>query len=78
MQRADETFVHVFLFECSQCARPVPAVITSKNRNPEEVDATLVEAKCACGRSIKVVAAAARRHLVVSWSLPETGISTGT
>jgi hypothetical protein len=67
MAEIPETFVHVLLFECSECGCPVAATVTSGNRNVEEVDAGSVELKCSCGWSGKALGIQARKHWVQDW-----------
>jgi hypothetical protein len=60
-------FVHVLLFECSQCGCPVPCAITNDKKNPEEVDAREVSLRCNCQWSGTALGVNAKRHLVVDW-----------
>ncbi len=74
-----KSFVHVLLFECSQCGRPILACIMSDDRSPEGVDATSFALKCHCHTAIEVPGAAAKRHWVESWqSTSETPVSQGS
>ncbi len=76
MTKAAEPFVHVLLFECSQCGSPVPSAITSDNRNVEEIDARSIPVKCQCGWSGNLLGADAKRHWVEAWaSLDGNGAS---
>jgi hypothetical protein len=67
MPNMPESFVHVLLFECSQCGGPLPSAVVNGHRNVEEVDGGSVELKCSCGWSGRALGVEARRHWVHGW-----------
>src|ERR1700689_3654514 len=62
-----ETFVHVLLFDCPQCTRPIPLAITSKKRNVEDINQHLLTVRCPCDWSEQLTGSSAKRHWVDSW-----------
>jgi len=73
MDESAEPYVHILLFECSRCASPIPAAITSDHKSMEHVDSRLVEVTCSCGWSAEAPATEAKRHWVDSWSSAKLG-----
>ena len=67
MKTSAEIFVHVLLFDCPQCTRPIPLAITSKKRNVEDINAHLLTVRCPCDWSEKLMGSSARCHWVDSW-----------
>jgi hypothetical protein len=62
-----EPFVHILLFECSQCGSPSSSVVKSHDGNVEEVDSSLIPVICSCGWSHKLLGTQAKRHWVERW-----------
>lgn len=60
-------FVHLLLFRCPGCARPIPAAITSDQGNLEQIDAMPVVIQCNCNWKGSPMVASARKHLVEPW-----------
>jgi hypothetical protein len=73
MEDIPESFVHVLLFGCSQCGRPVPSAVLSENRNVEDVDAGSIIVTCPCGWSGRVLGVEARGHWVNGWPTDGAG-----
>lgn len=65
-----ESFVHVLLFQCRNCRRPLAAPVVSSQKNPEEVDAAECHVKCLCNWSGRLLGVEAVRHWVMDWKLP--------
>jgi hypothetical protein len=64
-----EHFVHVLLFECRNCHRPLAAPVLSSQKNPEEVDAAGCHLECLCSWSGRLLGVEAMRHWVMEWKL---------
>jgi hypothetical protein len=75
---SNKPFVHILLFECSQCACPVPSALPSDHRNMEHIDSTSVQVSCGCGWKSKRPATDAKRHWVDSWPSPACNSSQST
>jgi hypothetical protein len=67
MNEVTEPFVHVLLFECSNCSCPIPSAITSHNKSMEHVDSRVIAVSCGCGWSGQVMGTDAKRHWVDEW-----------
>jgi hypothetical protein len=59
--------VHVLLFECSNCGRPLAVAVTSAHRNLEDVDGDSYKSECDCGWSGTLMGTQAKRHWVDGW-----------
>ena len=64
---SDDVFVHLLVYECQECGRPVPCAILSDQANPEDVDSQTVTFRCSCKSRSEVLGLNAKRHLVVDW-----------
>jgi hypothetical protein len=64
---ASEHFVHVLLFECPTCHRPLAAAHSSPAQNFEDVDVADVDLMCKCGWNGLSSATHAKRHWVAPW-----------
>jgi hypothetical protein len=70
-----KAFVHVLLFECSQCGSPIDSAITSSCSNPEEIDGKEIHLRCCnCGWTGDSHGFAAKRRLIVAWDPRETQV----
>ena len=68
MDKTDEPYVHVLLFECRQCGGPTSSATTSNEANVDEVDARALAVRCGiCGWSAKLIGTEAKRHWVDAW-----------
>ena len=68
MDRGEESFVHVFLFECGGCGNPLAAACVSAAQNIEQIDTRCFSLKCSvCGWSGEPAGAAAKKRWVDSW-----------
>jgi hypothetical protein len=65
-----EHFVHVLLFQCPTCSRPIAAAESSPAQNVEDVDAAKLRISCGCGWNGASSAVKAKRHWVASWDAP--------
>ena len=68
MSRIKDAFVHIFLFQCPVCTRPMASAIASAERNPEEADARSFALRCDCGWIGSQMGLLAKRHWVEGWS----------
>jgi hypothetical protein len=59
-----DPFVHVLLFECPQCSRPVSSAIATGERNLENTDGRLFAIRCECGWGGTQMGIVAKRHWV--------------
>jgi hypothetical protein len=69
-----EAFVHVLLFQCRKCERPLTAPKVAAQKNPEQVDAAEHELACSCGWSARLLGVEALRHWIFDWRV-QTGRS---
>lgn len=60
-------FVHVLLFQCPTCTRPIAAAQFSPAQNVEDVDAAKLDLACGCGWNGASSVANAKRHWVAAW-----------
>jgi hypothetical protein len=67
MKSSATPFIHILVFQCPECERPVVEWLLSSLRNPESIDAATLDLKCSCGWSAAWLGARARRHLVLGW-----------
>lgn len=69
MDERSERYVHVLLFECSQCNEPVTSAQVSEERSLEKVDGQPVSCHCNnCGWSGSLLGLHSRQHWVEPWS----------
>jgi len=68
--RTSHVFVHVLLFECPKCGKPVSTHHTSSDSNLELVDGSAHDLTCQCGWSGSQLGLRARRHWTESWPVP--------
>jgi hypothetical protein len=66
MTSKPQMFVHVLLFGCERCNRPVVLPVRNHDQHFEGVDAGSYDLQCECGWSAKQQGALARGH----WSAP--------
>jgi hypothetical protein len=66
-----KAFVHVLLFQCLSCGKPLSVVHSFESRNIEGVDAGYFELHCECGWIDKLPGLTAVRHWVADWSFPQ-------
>lgn len=64
MNRNSEPFVHVLLFECPECLKPLPSAIATSERNLENTDGRSFTISCDCGWAGSEMGLKARRHWV--------------
>ena len=62
-----ELFVHVLLFTCPNCSRPIGVTHTANERNVEKVDGRSFDCRYQCQWHGQIFGANARRHWVESW-----------
>jgi hypothetical protein len=60
-------FVHVLLFACPQCAKPMASTQAVMERNLEKVDENSYRCECRCGWSGVMSGLSARKHWVEPW-----------
>ena len=69
MDERAERYVHVLLFECSQCDGPVTSAQVSEERSLEKVDGQPAPCQCnSCGWSGSLVGLHSRQHWVEPWN----------
>ena len=68
MENDPSTFLHVLVFQCSECGQPVLQWVLTEYRSVEEIDGRTYTPKCSCGWSDRRLGAEARRHMVAPWS----------
>jgi hypothetical protein len=64
MNPSSEPFVHVLLFECPKCLRPVSSAIATNERNLEDADGRSFAIRCDCGWAGHEMGLKAKRHWV--------------
>ena len=62
-----DLFVHVLVFACPNCTRPLGVTHTANERNVEKVDGRSFDCRCQCQWEGKMFGANARRHWVEPW-----------
>jgi hypothetical protein len=67
MDRSDRAFVHVLLFECPNCARPMSTHKLNEHQSLEEADASAFPMNCQCGWAGELIGLRAQRHWVEPW-----------
>ena len=61
-------YLHLLLFECTQCRGPIVTFAVTEFRNPESSDATSFRLTCKCSWEGERMGATARRHYVERWN----------
>jgi hypothetical protein len=74
MSNKPETFAHVLLFACPECARPLAFARASSKQNLEDAEAHWFNPHCHCGWRGEVMGIEAVQHWVQAW---ERGIPAG-
>jgi hypothetical protein len=64
MDSEAEPFVHVLLFECPKCCKPIASAIATGERNLEDTDGRLFAIRCECGWNGNQMGVSAKRHWV--------------
>jgi hypothetical protein len=64
MNRNSEPFIHVLLFECPECCKPVSSAIATNERNLENTDSHSFLIRCDCGWAGNQIGLSAKRHWV--------------
>lgn len=64
MKSDSEPFVHVLLFECPQCSRPISSAIATNEKNLENTDIRSFAIRCECGWAGNQMGLSAKRHWV--------------
>jgi hypothetical protein len=59
-----DPFVHVLLFECPKCCKPVSSAVATGERNLENTDGRLFAISCECGWVGNQMGVSAKRHWV--------------
>lgn len=62
-----DQYVHVLLFACPNCDRPLAATCLSTRRNLEIAEAEWFSPHCVCGWSREIAGVTALKHWVESW-----------
>jgi len=62
-----QSFVHILLFRCRNCFKPVASAIATGERNPDEADGFSFALNCVCGWSASEMGVSAKRHWVEEW-----------
>ena len=70
MDMKDSPFVHLLLFSCKQCNKPLAIPMASEEGNLERIDGGIFDVRCECGWSQKMIGLEASRHWVASWYGP--------
>ena len=60
-------YVHIFLFRCKSCKRPLPVAVTTEARNHEKIDGDFFEIQCGCGWKKQCLGVEAVKHWVTDW-----------
>jgi hypothetical protein len=68
MNASAPAFLHILVFQCPQCGKPIVESLLSPMRSLESIDSARVDLKCSCGWSDRRLGAQARRHFVLPWS----------
>jgi len=67
VQPVVQQFVHVLLFGCPSCARPLASACVSMEKNLENADAHWFNPHCHCGWTGDVIGITAMKHWVEPW-----------
>ena len=62
-----KSYVHVLLFACPDCKRPLVSAAQHALRSPEEIDLRVFPLTCFCGWTGSAEGLFARRHWVDDW-----------
>jgi len=65
-------YLHLLVFRCEQCAKPVAMSLTSEEANLENVDAQSFYAQCECGWLKALLGSDAISHSVAPWESAST------
>jgi hypothetical protein len=65
-----QDFLHVLVFRCPKCARPLAVSCTSDERTFEAADAHLFNLHCHCGWMGSLAGFIAVKHWVEPWETP--------
>jgi len=68
-------YLHVLIFECVGCSRPLAVIRVTGFRNLEPTDGEWFSLDCPCGWQKEVHGFEARRHWATEWWLSETALS---
>jgi len=68
MDSLTKPFVHILLFGCPNCSKPIAVAHATPEQNLEEIDARSFDAHCGCGWWGQLIGAASRKHWVEPWS----------
>lgn len=60
-------YVHVLLFRCKGCNRPLAVSVVTEAANLEAIDGDLFDLKCDCGWLERLCGVEACRHWAVLW-----------
>ena len=67
MDLVNVVYVHLLLFRCKQCNKPVSISGISEAGNLEVIDGHTYEVECRCGWLEDLLGVEALRHWVVPW-----------
>ena len=67
MHGKDLPYVHVLVFRCKHCHRPLLVPVMSEANNLEKVDGDTFEVGCQCGWWKELLGVEAARHWVAPW-----------
>lgn len=67
MQTEPKDFVHILLFQCTNCGLPVANAVKTESKSLEEVDLNSHDIECDCGWSGQATGLEAKRHWVEPW-----------
>lgn len=62
-----QSFVHILLFRCRNCSKPVASAVTTGERNLDDADGLSFSLNCRCGWSASEMGVSAKRHWVEEW-----------
>ena len=67
MEGRGAEYLHVLVFACPQCSKPLPFVQLNVLRSIEEIDAAVFNLTCDCGWKGEIRGFQARNHWVGEW-----------
>jgi hypothetical protein len=64
-------YVHLLLFRCKRCDKPLAIPVVCEEGNLEKIDGDIYEVKCNCGWLENLLGVEASRHWVAPWEIAQ-------
>jgi hypothetical protein len=79
MDKENAPYVHLLVFRCDNCRKPILITVMSEERNLEMVDGQAFDVLCRCGCLKRALGMEAVVHKVAPWEMrPSADDSTET